>query len=353
MTAKVKPLSASARAVLTLAALRGDKLVQLPRLPAAAARQVIRSMLNAGLVEDLAAETMDPAYVWRTGQDGQALALRATALGLGRVVAEGAGAAVALLSAGTAGEAPAETGVPDGTDPEVPLTTLVPASEDMPATAAQTGQRAQERSDDANLGDDAAPASTQAAEGARKPTIAVEPAGRRDRLRQAAQALLDVWDGLAGSKHTVIDALAGPIDNLRAALARKTLASAKIDSSRTPRNTKQTQVLAMLRRNEGASGPQIAEAMGWAPHTVRDSSLAWRRRGSGSACWSASVRLDRTGPAPRAATQSIALSMLIRYKLSMLIRYKRYVPRMVCRSLLARRTRMPIVPVATSSHLWL
>ncbi len=25
----------------------------------------------------------------------------------------------------------------------------------------------------------------------------------------------------------------------------------------------------MLRRNDGASGPQIAEAMGWAPHTVR------------------------------------------------------------------------------------
>jgi hypothetical protein len=25
----------------------------------------------------------------------------------------------------------------------------------------------------------------------------------------------------------------------------------------------------MLTRDEGASGPQIAEAMGWAPHTVR------------------------------------------------------------------------------------
>jgi hypothetical protein len=25
----------------------------------------------------------------------------------------------------------------------------------------------------------------------------------------------------------------------------------------------------MLRRSEGASGPQIAEAMSWAPHTVR------------------------------------------------------------------------------------
>jgi Protein of unknown function (DUF3489) len=28
-------------------------------------------------------------------------------------------------------------------------------------------------------------------------------------------------------------------------------------------------VLALLRRPEGASGPQIAEATGWAPHTVR------------------------------------------------------------------------------------
>ena len=81
--------------------------------------------------------------------------------------------------------------------------------------------------------------------------------------------MLEAWDGLAGSKHNVIGALAGPIDNLRAALATKTLASVKIDPPRTPRNTKHAQVLAMLRRDEGASGPQIAEAMGWAPHTVR------------------------------------------------------------------------------------
>jgi hypothetical protein len=81
--------------------------------------------------------------------------------------------------------------------------------------------------------------------------------------------LLDVWDGLAGSKHNVIDALAGPIDNLRAALATTTLASAKIDPPRTPKDTKHSQVLAMLGRAEGASGPQIAEATGWASHTVR------------------------------------------------------------------------------------
>jgi hypothetical protein len=37
-------------------------------------------------------------------------------------------------------------------------------------------------------------------------------------------------------------------------------------------------VLAMLRRTEG-SGPQIAEAMGWAPHTVRGFLAGLARRG--------------------------------------------------------------------------
>jgi hypothetical protein len=83
MTDKSKPVSATARAVLTLAASRDDHLVQLPRLPVAAARQVIRSMLNADLVEELPAATIDPAYVWRSAEHGEVLALRATALGAG------------------------------------------------------------------------------------------------------------------------------------------------------------------------------------------------------------------------------------------------------------------------------
>ena len=49
MTNQPRPMSATARAVLSLAATRDDHLVALPRLPVAAARQVIRSMLNAGL----------------------------------------------------------------------------------------------------------------------------------------------------------------------------------------------------------------------------------------------------------------------------------------------------------------
>lgn len=39
--------------------------------------------------------------------------------------------------------------------------------------------------------------------------------------------------------------------------------------SRTRDNSKQAQVLAMLRRPEGATIAQICEATGWQPHTVR------------------------------------------------------------------------------------
>jgi hypothetical protein len=120
MADDLKPVSATARAVLALDTTRDDHLVQLPRLPVAATRHVVRSMLNAGLAEELPAASIDPAYVWRTTKHGEVLALRATALGLGLGrVAEGSGAAVKLVSAGTASAAPAEAGVPDGTDPEV------------------------------------------------------------------------------------------------------------------------------------------------------------------------------------------------------------------------------------------
>ena len=43
--------------------------------------------------------------------------------------------------------------------------------------------------------------------------------------------------------------------------------------------TKQEQVLAMLRRPEGATVAQIAEAMAWAPHTVRGYFAGLKRKG--------------------------------------------------------------------------
>ena len=62
MADKSKKLSDTARALLTLAATRGDHLIQPPRLPIAAARQVVRSLLNAGLAEEVPAPIEDAGF---------------------------------------------------------------------------------------------------------------------------------------------------------------------------------------------------------------------------------------------------------------------------------------------------
>jgi hypothetical protein len=79
MTDIPKMLSETARAVLTLASTRTDHLVRPPKLPAAAAYQVIRSLLTSGLVEEVPALIEDAAYAWRTNENSAALMLRATA----------------------------------------------------------------------------------------------------------------------------------------------------------------------------------------------------------------------------------------------------------------------------------
>jgi hypothetical protein len=52
MNYKPKKLSDTARALLTVAATRGDHLIRPPKLPTAATRQVARSLLSARLVEE-------------------------------------------------------------------------------------------------------------------------------------------------------------------------------------------------------------------------------------------------------------------------------------------------------------
>ncbi len=73
----------------------------------------------------------------------------------------------------------------------------------------------------------------------------------------------------------MIGALDAPVAALRVLLSGK--------PDRTPRNpregTKQEQVLAMLRRLEGATAAQIAEATGWAQHTVRGFFACLKKRG--------------------------------------------------------------------------
>jgi hypothetical protein len=87
--------------------------------------------------------------------------------------------------------------------------------------------------------------------------------GSRPCLRDAAQAAVAAWEAGAGLNEALVV--------LQAALC----------TSRTSQaGTKRAQVLALLRQSEGASGPQIAEATDWAPHTVRGFLAGLQRKGS-------------------------------------------------------------------------
>src|SRR3954454_18718614 len=88
MTDKSKKLSETACALLSAAAAPDDHLIRPPQLPAAAARQVVRSLLNAGLAQEIRAPDKDADYVWRKADDGAGLMLRATQLGLACLLAE-------------------------------------------------------------------------------------------------------------------------------------------------------------------------------------------------------------------------------------------------------------------------
>jgi hypothetical protein len=66
--------------------MRNDNLVPVPKLPVAAVRQVVRSLLNADFAEEVPAPINEPGYAWRTGEDGGVLALRAKALGIARAL---------------------------------------------------------------------------------------------------------------------------------------------------------------------------------------------------------------------------------------------------------------------------
>ena len=84
-------------------------------------------------------------------------------------------------------------------------------------------------------------------------------------LRAAARTLLEAWDN--GAER---DALAGSMERLRAALAKPARATLDPHAPRKSREgTKREMVLEVLRRPEGATVAQIAEATGWAAHTVR------------------------------------------------------------------------------------
>jgi hypothetical protein len=97
----------------------------------------------------------------------------------------------------------------------------------------------------------------------------------------AARAVLAVWDDEANREGDMIGALDGAMQALRAALAAKPAHAAREPGApRKPREgTKQEAVLAMLRRPEGATVTQSAEATGWPAHTVRGFFAGLKKKG--------------------------------------------------------------------------
>ena len=100
----------------------------------------------------------------------------------------------------------------------------------------------------------------------------------RASLRDAAAAVLAAWDGQTEDARL---GLADAIVALRAALATKPGRPAREPGApRTPREgTNQQAVLALLRREDGATVAQIAEATGWASHTVRGFLAGLKKKG--------------------------------------------------------------------------
>ena len=225
-------LSPAATIVLTRAAERPDHRLQFHRkLPTGGRHKMIDALLRDGLI----AETLGDYHL---GEASTLIEDSATGLIL---------TTLALTDAGfcAIGQEP-RTGEPAAT-----VAPTVPSAEEV-ATEAQAVADAL----------DAA-------------TVAPTP---RTNLRAAAAAVLAAWDDQDNRDTDIIAAFEAPMEALRALLAEK--APREATAPRKPREgTKQEAVLALLRRTEGAAVAQIAEATGWASHTVRGFLAGLKKKG--------------------------------------------------------------------------
>ena len=251
-------------------------------LPAAARNAVFRSMLKNGLLAECAAPSEYAGFAWREDAEGARIALRITEAGLRAIGVE-----------------PDEGAAPDTATVADTAPTAAPDAQPLPATEGALVAEAAQHAP-------AAPDEAACAEGLvcqDQPAAAPVPPGGTN-LRQAAQAVLDAWDDDSDR-----GALAGPMERLRTMLAKRDRAARDPDVPRKPREgTKQQKVLAMLRRPEGATVAQIAEATGWAAHTVRGFFAGLKKKGIAVAVLE---RVRQVGPNKAGAKGSYSIYRIV------------------------------------------
>jgi pyruvate/2-oxoglutarate dehydrogenase complex dihydrolipoamide acyltransferase (E2) component len=236
-------LSDTQRAILEAAARRADRMIQPPPSPPAPRAQIARKFLEHGLAEACTSAPGFNRFLWG---GNVASGLRITDAGVRAIGIE-----------------PAATDVEEDEQSAAAIARRNAerlAAEAAAAPVAPTAPTGAE--EDAPRGEDAkAPEAAQAA-----PTRA-----QRGNLRDAAAAVLATWDDDASRATDIVAALDGPMQALRAMLAGKPERAPRDPATpRKPREgTKQETVLALLRREEGATIAQIVDATGWQQHTVR------------------------------------------------------------------------------------
>ena len=227
-------------------------------LPAAARNAVFRSLIKNNLLTEINAPREHVGLGWRQDEDGIWIVARITDEGLRAIGID-------------PNEGDDEPGEPDcsGIEGSVPDTahTVAPATGPaaQDATVAEAAQAAPLAEDIALLDH----------------ALAAHAATPRASLRDTAAVILAAWDDEANREGDMIGALDAPMEALRSLLAGKPARTAREPGApRKPREgTKQEQVLAMLRRPEGATVAQIAEATGWAQHTVRGFFAGLKKKG--------------------------------------------------------------------------
>jgi hypothetical protein len=272
----IMTLSDTARVVLCAAAQHEMGLARAPKtLPAAARNAVFKSLIKNNLLTEINAPREHVGLGWRQDDDGTWIVARITDEGL-RAIGIDPNEANAVDAAERGGLTEAEYAAEQALAQEA-----LDAGIDLSADAEQEDTRPRHEQngvDEALIYGPTAEWQQPAGDEALLEQALAEGAPRG--LKAAAQAVLTAWDA-SSAEDATDNPISRAIERLRAALAGKPARQARDASApRKPREgTKQEAVLALLRREEGATVAQIAEATGWAAHTVRGFFAGLKKKG--------------------------------------------------------------------------